>query len=469
MLPPEYLARMKGQLGSSFEAYLTAMDEEPVHSLAADRRKGICRELLPFDLSKEPVEWEPCGYYYHETELLRPGKHVLHEAGAYYIQEASAMAPARALMDGFEGDGAPYILDLCAAPGGKSVQIGTSLGNTGLLVSNEIVPARAQILSRNIERMGIANAAVTNDTPAHLADIFAGFFDGILVDAPCSGEGMFRKNPEAVSEWSPENVGMCAERQAVILECAYEMLAPGGRMVYSTCTFSGEEDEDMTAAFLEQHGDMRLLEQKKLMPHEVRGEGQYYAVMEKSGQRVPHPSFVREQTDIIKEDPRKKKKARGSAGPDNSEAVQVKDMLSELLTSPLEGVIPSGSRLRRIKDSFYLVPAGIDGRLGGLRVLRPGLHVADIKNGRAVPAHALSRVIRPEDAALAVSLSEEDAAKYIEGLSIAAENLLPAAADADSKMQGYALVTYDDIGIGWGKITGGVLKNHYPKGLRTIL
>ena len=190
------------------------------------------------------MPWCREGFYYGDgTDAIarQPGKHPYHEAGVYYIQEPSAMAPVEYL------DARPgmRILDLCAAPGGKSTQIAGKMQGQGILVSNEIHPARAGILSENMERMGVRNGIVTNETPGRLAEHFPEYFDRILVDAPCSGEGMFRKNDGAAEEWSPQNVRMCAERQDEILEEAYRMLAPGGRLVYSTCTFAPEEDEDV--------------------------------------------------------------------------------------------------------------------------------------------------------------------------------------------------------------------------------
>ena len=235
---------MEAQLGPQFPEYLASLERPRAVALRFNPQKGE-GPALPF--VKAPVPWEKAGYYYDPE--ARPGLHPFHDAGVYYLQEASAMAPA-VLLDPKPGE---RILDLCAAPGGKTTQIAGKMGGRGLLVCNEIHPKRAKILSQNVERMGIANALVLNEAPAALAQRFPGFFDRILVDAPCSGEGMFRKEAAAVADWTPELVEMCARRQGEILDAAAKMLRPGGRLVYSTCTFAPQEDEEAVEAFLENH------------------------------------------------------------------------------------------------------------------------------------------------------------------------------------------------------------------------
>ena len=221
--------------------------------------------------SDKKVSWANEAYYFDEN--VRPGKHPYHEMGLYYIQEPSAMSAA-ALLAPKPG---MRVLDLCAAPGGKSTQLATYLGDSGLLVSNEINTQRSRILSQNIERMGIKNAIVTNEDSFVLASHFPGFFNAIQVDAPCSGEGMFRKLPEAIEQWSMENVAICAARQKEILDNAAVMLKPGGTIVYSTCTFSKEENEDVIEYFLERHPDFTLEEMERFWPHKVDGEGHFVA------------------------------------------------------------------------------------------------------------------------------------------------------------------------------------------------
>ena len=253
-LPAAFTERMKQMLGREYDAFIASYDKERSQGLRVNGLKTDPAEFAktaPFSLNS--VAWAAEGFAYGAED--RPGRHPYHDAGVYYIQEPSAMIAA-SLLNPQPGE---MILDLCAAPGGKSTQAAARLGGEGLLVSNEIHPARAKILSENIERMGIVNDIVLNHDPKVLAERFPSYFHRILVDAPCSGEGMFRKNEEAVEQWSLENVRLCAGRQEEILECAYTMLMGGGILVYSTCTFAPEEDEEMIAHFLAKHPDMKLL------------------------------------------------------------------------------------------------------------------------------------------------------------------------------------------------------------------
>lgn len=258
-LPKEFLDRMQSMLGGEMTAFEDSFSHTKYQALRVNTLKSSVATFKV--LSKEAfledfegnVPWEETGFYYPDS--IRPGKHVYHEAGLYYIQEPSAMAPAHYL-EARPGD---FVLDLCAAPGGKSTQIACQLASEGLLISNEIHPARAKILAENIERMGIKNAIVTNETADSLALRFPACFDRIMVDAPCSGEGMFRKNEEAITQWSPENVQICADRQDEILENAHKMLRQGGRMVYSTCTFAPAENEGSIARFLQRHPEYKVL------------------------------------------------------------------------------------------------------------------------------------------------------------------------------------------------------------------
>ena len=250
MLPQEFLERMENMLGEEYPAFLKSYDIARYQALRLNPQKGDDASFLNrMVFSLERVPWAEHGYYY--TAQDTPGKHPYHEAGVYYIQEPSAMAPAAYLTRQMADGAGERILDLCAAPGGKSTQIAAAMAGRGILISNEIHPARAKILSENIERMGIANAVVTNETPQRLAEHFSEYFTRIMVDAPCSGEGMFRKNEEACEQWSTQNVELCADRQDEILDCAASMLAGGGRLVYSTCTFAPAEDEGSIGGFLE--------------------------------------------------------------------------------------------------------------------------------------------------------------------------------------------------------------------------
>ena len=282
-LPIEFEKKMKAFLGNEWDDFLYSYDNNRFQALrfntlkvqSPEERMRILKTLKIS--SDKKVSWANEAYYFDEN--VRPGKHPYHEMGLYYIQEPSAMSAA-ALLAPKPG---MRVLDLCAAPGGKSTQLATYLGDSGLLVSNEINTQRSRILSQNIERMGIKNAIVTNEDSFVLASHFPGFFNAIQVDAPCSGEGMFRKLPEAIEQWSMENVAICATRQKEILDNAAVMLKPGGVIVYSTCTFSKEENEDVIEYFLERHPDFTLEEMERFWPHKVDGEGHFVAKLVRRG------------------------------------------------------------------------------------------------------------------------------------------------------------------------------------------
>lgn len=289
MLPQEFLQRIKAQLGAEYPAFLESLERPRAVALRFNPLKG---EIPTLDFVRETVPWEPMGYYYDPQS--RPGLHPFHEAGVYYLQEASAMSAA-ALLDPQPGE---RICDLCAAPGGKPPRLPEKWGKE-LSLSNEIHPKRAKILSRNVERMGISNALVTNTDPQTLAKKYPGYFHRVLIDAPCSGEGMFRKEEAAVTDWSPETVAMCARRQAEILEAGSKLVCPGGRLVYSTCTFAPEENEEAVEAFLATHPDFTPEDVHapwftrtapgfyRLWPHKLLGEGHFVAVLRRQGQENP--------------------------------------------------------------------------------------------------------------------------------------------------------------------------------------
>ena len=455
MFPVEFAERMQKMLGGEYEEFLASYDKQNSQALRVNTLKGSKEkftEITPFSL--KPVIWEENGFYYEEGD--RPGKHPYHEAGVYYIQEASAQVPA-AYLDARPGE---RVLDLCAAPGGKSTQIAAAMQGQGLLVCNEIHPARAKILSENIERMGICNAIVTNESPQALADIFSEYFDRIMVDAPCSGEGMFRKNGEAVEEWSIENVRICAGRQDEILECAAKMLRPGGRLVYSTCTFAPEENEGSVSRFLKQHEEFYIVDVPKvkgmeggrrewvvepaeglehtirLFPHKVDGEGHFAAVLEKAGE-------VSEEY-------------HGYCRNGEQKGLSLKDCkeYAEFEQSSLK-VKPDGIFLK-FGEQLYLAPKGTPS-LKGMKVLRPGLHLGTIKKNRFEPSHALALFLKPEEISNCLKLSGEtrEAADFIAGMTLNAEG-----------EKGWYLICVDGYSLGWGKLAGGIMKNHYPKGLR---
>ena len=428
MLPLEFLHRMQTQLGEEYPAFLESLERPRAVALRMNPLKGKIPQL---DFVKEPVPWEPMGYYYDPQ--ARPGLHPYHEAGVYYLQEASAMS-AVALLDPQPGE---KVCDLCAAPGGKTTQIAGRLMGEGFLLCNEINPKRTKILSRNIERMGVGNALVTNEHPAKLAEKFPGFFDRVLIDAPCSGEGMFRKEEAAVTDWSQETVEMCARRQAEILDSGAALVRPGGRLVYSTCTFAPEENELTIAAFLERHPEFttedvsapwfdRFAEgQYKMLPHKLLGEGHFGAVLRKIGG---------EETDIPEEKGQKLPKAW------------------EMFAKEL-GITLPGGKMVQFGQSIYWAPEEMPA-LRGVKVLRPGLELGELKKDRFEPAHALALWLQDARVSQDYSAQGKEIADYMHG------DVVP------SDQRGWCLVRVDGYSIGWGKGDGNVLKNHYPKGLR---
>ena len=278
-LPEAYFTRMKAQLGEEeFAEYLRAMDEHPRRALRVNTLKTAPETFVQMaDFPLSPTGLLPESFFFEDDVAI--GRHPLHVAGLCYVQEPAAQMPAT--LSGVKPG--MTVLDLCAAPGGKTTQLAALLQNTGLLVANEPVRGRAEVLAGNLERLGVTNALVTCMRPDALAAQFGACFDVALVDAPCSGEGMFRKDETAVREWSREHVLACAARQGQILESAALLLKPSGRLVYSTCTFSQEENEGAIEAFLSAHEDFTLIESRRMYPHSSVGEGQFMALLTRAG------------------------------------------------------------------------------------------------------------------------------------------------------------------------------------------
>lgn len=466
-LPDAFVMRMRQLLGCECDAFFASYEKERALGLRVNTMK-VPAEVFAREnqetFSLRPVSWCREGFYYEQES--RPGRHPYHEAGVYYIQEPSAMAVV-SLLDPKPGE---RVLDLCAAPGGKTTHIASRLNGKGLLVSNEIHPARAKILSQNVERMGIGNAIVTNEDSGSLADFFPEFFDCMVVDAPCSGEGMFRKDEQARNEWSEANVRLCAERQQEILDNAAKMLKPGGRMVYSTCTFAPEEDEDGMAAFLERHPEFSVVclepgevpeglscgypewsrnhnpdlrNTFRIWPHKSEGEGHYLALLRKNGTWTA-------------EDGRKRKQPK--YWNDKAGRSYVEEFLKKSLTASDHDALEEGmDRLILFGDQLYQLPEGTPA-LDRLRVLRPGLHLGAFKTKRFEPAHALSHFLKPEQAVSVCRLEPEDpqVLDYLKGNTVKGE----------AGLSGWTLVCIGDYPLGWGKAVSGTVKNHYPKGLR---
>lgn len=468
-LPIEFEKKMKAFLGDEWDDFLYSYDNNRFQALrfntlkvqSPEERMRILKTLKIS--SDKKVSWANEAYYFDEN--VRPGKHPYHEMGLYYIQEPSAMSAA-ALLAPKPG---MRVLDLCAAPGGKSTQLATYLGDSGLLVSNEINTQRSRILSQNIERMGIKNAVVTNEDSFALAAHFPNFFHAIQVDAPCSGEGMFRKLPEAVNEWSPQNVEICAARQKEILDNAAVMLKPGGVIVYSTCTFSREENEDVIEYFLNEHPDFTVVKMERFWPHKQDGEGHFVAKLVRRGELLLEETVsTQDRTGSIAEDTLEKRKSSGkkdnkkskkSGGKENMELLN--EFLDAILTDDMAEWIRNG-KLVMFGDQLYRLP-DIDVDLKGLKIQRAGLHIGEFKKNRFEPSHSLALALKKSEAENTVELTCDDPQTngFFNGLSI-----MLTQEQADKCKKGWVLVCVDGYPAGWGKVNGTQVKNHYPKGLR---
>ena len=449
-LPAAFEKRMQDMLGAEYTAFRASYNEPHKRGIRLNTVKCTKEQLeraLPFTLVQTP--FSPLSFYAPTDTKMATLP--LYHAGAFYSQEPSASS-AVTLLAPEPGD---KVLDLCAAPGGKSTQIAALTGDTGLLWSNEVVRNRAAILSSNLERMGVRNTVVSSVYPEMLAEKLGGYFDKVLVDAPCSGEGMFRRQPEARGEWDADSPHRCADRQMEILEQAAKMLRPGGTMVYSTCTFNYIENEGVLKRFLALHPEFTLqpfalpgLPEAKdgylhLYPHEMRGEGHFVSRLNKSADTSETESPVQAA-------PKKKTSARPAASAKGKAPapIALPDVFSDAFTP---------NRLYAAGDALWMLPEQISiERLHGLRVLRTGLLLAHAEGRRSEPDHALAMALRPKEAARTADLTIEQALAYQAGETLALGDL----------PGGYTLICCEGVSLGWGKQAGGMMKNHYPKRLR---
>ncbi len=446
-LPEEYIKKMSELLGDESEEYFKSLDEPRAYGLRVNTLKISPEELKNIiDIELSPVKWCKEGFYFDGSK--RPSKSPLYYAGLYYIQEPSAMCAA-SLLPISPGD---RVLDLCAAPGGKSTQAAAKLKGEGLLITNDISASRCRALVKNIEVNGVPNAVVSNETPEHLREKFPCFFDKIIIDAPCSGEGMFRKDPEAVKSWGTHKTEMCVGLQRDIIKNAAEMLAPGGMMSYSTCTFAPEENEAIIQEFLDNNPDFSLVEADKslgfdrgrpewiangrgelekcgrLFPHKVLGEGHFLALLKKSGEKAePKPEAF---------PPPNKKKLK-----------DFYDFCSEYLNISMEGCFEIHG------TSLFKIPANIDFK--GIRLQRSGLYLGELKKNRFEPSQAFAMTLKPEDVKNVISFSvgSREVIRYLKGESFEVE-----------ANDGWNLICIDKYPLGWGKIIKGRMKNKYLQG-----
>lgn len=439
-LPNDFIIRMKAMLKEEAEEFLSCYNQPHFRGARLNPIKctdEILKESLPFPVS--PAPFSPLSYYI-PPESDKVGTLAMHHAGAFYSQEPSA-ASAVTILAPEPGD---KVLDLCAAPGGKSTQIAALLNGNGLLWSNEVVRSRAMILLSNIERTGVKNAVVSSCRPDILCERLSGFFDKVLVDAPCSGEGMFRRDAQAVSDWSVEHVKACADRQLAILNSTADAVKENGILVYSTCTFSTEENEGVVCKFLEEHKDF-ILESPNVsfgrpafdLPFARRifpmdgGEGHFVARMRRLSQNSCRTVlYVAKQT---------------------SAAKQAKSFYRELFRNSLQ------SEIEQIGSNLLLLPQGVP-QLNGLGVIRAGVLLGEVKTNRIEPAHALFMAAKPDELNSVINFTEDSVqmAQFLRGEEL----------EVEENLQGYTGVAANRIMVGFGKCSSGRLKNHYPKGLR---
>lgn len=442
-LPIKFCERMKKLLGDEYNDFEQSLLKPRAHGLRINEKRCDINNFPAKNVfTLTPVPWCKTGFYYPSDE--RAGKHPYYEAGLYYIQEPSAMAVGT-LADIQKGE---WVLDLCAAPGGKSTHLAP---NADLIVCNEIHPTRVKILSQNIERAGIENSIVTNETPNKLASKFPEMFDCVVVDAPCSGEGMFRKDETAIIEWTEQTPQFCADRQDEILADAAKMVRKGGRLVYSTCTFAPEENEGTLTRFLNSHSDFEIVKTDifpmfesgkpewyenahpsvkyffRLFPHKIEGEGHFCALLRRKGNQERNTPKM---SDTLKKLP---------------------DTLSDFIKDIKD--FDKDMKFIQAGDRIWCTKHPLD--LTGLKVLRNGLELGTLKKGRFEPAHAFAMAWKPEYMPRKINLSNDDAIKYLKGeaLNVEADN-------------GWTVVCIDNFALGWGKISNNTLKNHFPKGLR---
>jgi 16S rRNA C967 or C1407 C5-methylase (RsmB/RsmF family)/NOL1/NOP2/fmu family ribosome biogenesis protein len=493
-LPEAFVARMRELLGPEAPAFLDSYRRPGQRAVRANPLK-LDPANLPALLGTDPdpVPWCPEGFYLPQG--TRVGDTLAHAAGLCYVQEPSAMAVAEAL-DVRPGQ---WVVDLAAAPGGKATQIAGRLGGHGLVVANEVQPSRTRPLADNLDRWGSARTMLAGETVARLAERLPQRFDRVLLDAPCSGEGLFRRNPAAAAQWRLGHVRGSADRQRALLADAAALVRPGGVLVYATCTFAPEENEQQVAGFLATHpgwelldipwhegfehgrpdwspeGSPELARTVRLWPHHVRGEGHFIAKLGRSAGASMDPE-VRRDPASRRQVPRRGSVAqperegrRVSTAPLGREGWRVSrtprgrgdragrravlDAWRGFMADALEG---GPGEVTVVGERAYLVP---DPEVGGVgvRLVRPGLLLGRVRPGRFEPAHALAMAAGVVDARRVRAMDDREAAAWVGGEALARDG-----------PDGWTVVTWRGWPLGWGRAAGGTLKNHYPKGLRTM-
>ena len=461
-LPEDYQSRMQEMLGDEYLQYLDSFNHSYGQTLRVNQLKMEPADFIRRFLLNGQVSWCDTGFYYEGDERLSANPY--YHAGIYYLQEPSAMAPA-AFLPVEPGD---RVLDLCAAPGGKSTALAARLQGEGFLLSNDISASRCKPLLKNMEMAGVTNSVITCEAPEKLAGRFAGYFDKVLVDAPCSGEGMFRREPSMVKSWSAEEVKRYAVLQREILFHAAQMLRPGGYLLYSTCTFAKEEDEQTVEYFLEQHKDFSLQELplcegiemgrvewtlhgredvrncRRFLPHKVKGEGHFAALFKK--EESADSSFESVSGDCS-----------------TKEQKVSKEKIPEAMENFMRD-IPDWKQWKKriffIKERAFLLPKHCPS-LQGLRIVRSGLYLGDCLKKRFEPSQALAMALKSSEYKKSISFPAEDIRieKYLRGETVEIDN---------TEIKGWTLFCVDGFPLGWGKCNRGRLKNKYNPNWRKL-
>ncbi|MDC7289495.1 RsmB/NOP family class I SAM-dependent RNA methyltransferase [Blautia schinkii] len=478
-LPPAFLKRMREMLGDDYDIFLRSYENHRTFGLRVNTTKISCEDfekLAPFPIEKIP--WVDNGYFYQEES--RPARCPYYQAGLYYLQEPSAMAPASRL----PVKPGEYVLDLCAAPGGKATALGAGLAGQGLLVANDISTSRARALLRNLELFGIPNVFVANETPKKLCRAFPEFFDKIILDAPCSGEGMFRKEEALARDWTPEKSRDLAAIQRELLLQSVQMLRPGGLLLYSTCTFAPEEDEGAVSFLLEEHPEMELLDIPeyegfspgvpswgnndsrlkkcvRIFPHRMNGEGHFLALFKKPGTCTCATSSPDEGPQEKTNIPYQGRRNQGGKNQDKEAHNWIEAFFTEIGLKSLGGQPFDWNRVEIRSDKVYYLPP-TDHNFHGLTFLRNGLYLGDLKKNRFEPSQPLALAIGKDEAEAVISLpvADERLTRYLKGETL---DIPPSEATHE---KGWHLLCADGYPIGFGKLVNNILKNKYPAGWR---